>query len=266
MPKTAKNSHQQNKLFRILLLPIYLYFGVYILSLLIAILNGGRPVLISLLTNNFQDDGIRLYALRNAGVFYNVATKEIEDCDTNPMEYYPEGYVDRTREYGRGLIYAYDMFKISRFGMPERNVESGNNCQANSQKIMENDLAGKFTLRSMTILAGLQNWTSPTGVEHNIPSQVQKSYDSKEYFLEMSSDAAFSFGFGCVTFTGEYQLEQDKLLLTKITNKVTCKADQLTPEQVKISEAFPTFFNLVVNPSTIQLSNLESGLSFTYLK
>ena len=223
-------------------------------------------MLLSLIVNNFQDEGIRQNALRHAGVFYNVATIEIEDCDTNPMEYYPTGYVDETREYGRGLIYAYDVFRISSLGIPERKVESGNNCLENSQKITKSDIEGKLRLSSMTVQQSLQDWTSPEGIQHKVTPQVQKSYDTEEYFLEINSDSTLSFRFGCVTLSGEYRLEQDKLLLTKITKKITCKADQLTPEEVKISEAFPTSFYLVVSLSTIQLTNADSGLNFIYLK
>jgi hypothetical protein len=266
MSKAVKNSNQQSKLFKFLSFPIYLYFGVYVLSLLIAVLNGGRPVLLSLITNNFEDDGIRQHTLRNAGVFYNVATKEIEDCDTNPMEYYPMGHVDETREYGRGLIYAYDVFKLSSFGMPKRKVESGHNCLENSQKITTSDIEGKHSLSNIAINLGLRNWTTPEGIEKKMSSQTEKSYNDENYFLELNTDSEFLFSFGCLTITGMYQLEKDALHLSNIEKQLSCTEDQLTEEQSRISEILPTILYINVYPSTLQFSNDESSLSFAYLK
>lgn len=250
-----KDSNTKNKKINLILIPILGYIGLYIITLIIALSFGGRPTIVSLMSNRFEDESLRLPSTGNLRFLYVVAAKEVEDCDRNPQEFYPSGY----GEYGRGKVYAYDLYGIDTFGFPKRKVTNGLNCLNDSQKITKKDLIGEWYLN------GLGTSSKPSSYTKSLPYRESKSYNAESSSFIINEDSTFQVNFGCTSISGKYTIESSSFVPTKVTSHNNCPNDNDEfRHQNLLNKSFQSELELSLTQKNIYFSSKLDDTQFVF--
>lgn len=243
-----------------LLSPIVLYITLYLLVAVIAVSRGARLTVVSLLTKEFEDESLRSPSTWGLRSLYVVASHEVEDCDRNPGEFYPNGYVmSNTKNprdlsyfsYGKGHIYAYDLYSIFRVGFPERYVVSGFNCKPNSQALKIQDVEEEWVVRSI-------GYTSDSEVQYS------QSYEDYNMRLSFNTDSSFSLIASCLAINGFYQLENDTITFHDVQIKQKCPP-QYEP-LYKLTALFKSRSEASLGVHTLSLTSSEDKIQINFVR
>ncbi len=197
---------------------ITFYFGATI----IAMLNGGTSTINSLLTGTYEDQYLRDHTLRSFRKLYIVATREVEDCDKNPREYYPNGYKEiggAEFSYPRGGLFAFDTYTIFSLGLPQRHVVNGVDCLPNSQGLSESDLNGKWIASKLAEISSKNIEESDTGGFNRETKTYEYLSDTLEVSLQFKEKRLQLFIDECELLSGGFVIKGEQLLFNQETRQ-----------------------------------------------
>lgn len=228
-------------------IPFLLYFTVYFITFVIALSQGARPFLWSIVTHRLDYDEREFKPTMHTYIqaSYLVATKEVEDCDRNPREFYPNGYGEGGRlseatNFGRGLIFVTDSYYLPFLGLPKRTVQQGYGCLPNSQAITTEDLAGKWQLSEIGYYRELDISTTSHTVR----------VDNPEWTLLFNEDRSFLLDLGCDKLKGNFAVVDGTFIPSDIKRIEICPNDS-NPDLIVINQAFEGNQNIRIAPNVL---------------
>ncbi len=263
---TKKNVIRLLKFTFIFWMPIVLYVVVYCISLVIALSYGARPTVLSLLTHSYADPFLESTG-KGLTPFFIVASKEIEDCDKNPREVYPNGYVEDKElvlgtknqinsNVGKGRLFAYDIHWIFSLGFPVRNVMQAGNCPDDSQKLTKDDFIGTWTLIKYDFFEN--SWTS----------KYSDVFTQNDLTLTFKDDDVFYLHLGCYTVAGKYTILSNSLVFNQIQTLEQCNLDQVDPSLATTIKLFQSELKVFIYPNILLFSspNSDTYSRVTFIK